>query len=495
MQYINIILFSLIVIINYYYMLLILQESHYHIKGFRIIIKRTISEYVNYFLLLPIFLIFYNNIYINITINICLLVYMYLKLKKKHILKLKITRRIYRFCFLLILYIIGLSYLAIDKNISEVLIIVLSYPYLIVSYYILVPIEVVVRNYYIKKANKKITNIKPLVIGITGSAGKTTCKNMLYSLLKNKYNCFMTPKSYNTDIGIARSINEEMNELTEVAIIEFGASHKNDIKKSLRVVKPDISLITNIGLQHLETIKTKENIVLEKTRIMKCSKVHFYNKLSSYLIDCNKSISFSKVKGADYYLHSMKMTKEGTQFELCDNKGIYSFETKLLGENNLLNIIACIAICRYMGLSYDYLQKEVSKLKPVSSRLEIINRNELVIINDSFNSNKNGFLEALKVLMLFEEPRVIITPGVVSGGKEMEAINEDIAQIIVSYNLKCYLVSSIATRYYENVFKKEGYSYEILSSFKEAYNLMLKTNAKSLLIENDITDIYERKIR
>lgn len=495
MLFINIILFSVITVVNYYYMLLIIQESHYHISGFALIIKRIISDFINYLLLLPIILIFYNSIYINVIINICLLAYTFFKVRKKHILKLKFTRRIYRFYLLFILYLIGLCFLVVMNKISEAYIIYLSYPYLVISYYILIPIEVIIRNYYINKARKKITRIKPLVIGITGSAGKTTCKNILYSLLKNKYNCFMTPQSYNTDMGIARSINEKMDEFTEVAIIEYGASHKNDIKKSLKVVKPDISLITNIGLQHLETFKTKENIVLEKTRIMKCSKIHFYNKLSSYLIDCDKSVSFSKVKGADYYIHSMKMTKEGTRFELCDNRGIYNFETKLLGENNLLNIIACVAICRYMGLSYDYLQKEVSKLKPVSSRLEIINKNGLLIINDSFNSNKNGFLEALKVLMLFEEPRAIITPGVVSGGKEMEAINEDIAQIIVSYNLKCYLVSSIASKHYENVFEKENFHYEILASFKDAYNLVRTENVKSLLIENDITDIYERKIR
>lgn len=495
MHYANIILYSILTVINYYYILLIVQESHYHINGFVLIIKRIICNPLYYILLIPIITLFYNNLYISIFVNISVLIYILLRLKRKNILRLKITPRIQRFMFLKILYLIVLIYLSIKMIISEAFIMYLSYPFVIISYYLLMPIEIIIENYYVIKARKKINHINPIVIGITGSAGKTTCKNILYNLLKSRYNCFMTPKSYNTAMGIARSINEEMSELTEVAIIEYGASHKYDIQKSLRVVKPSISLITNIGLQHLETFKSKENIVLEKTRIMKCSKVHFYNKLSSYIVDCEKSISFSKFKGADYYLGNVKMDSRGTVFELCDNKDTYQFETKLLGENNLLNIIACIAICRYMGLSYEYLQKEVRKLKPVSSRLEIIDKNGLLIINDSFNSNKNGFLEALKILMLFEGEKALITPGVVSGGKEMEAINEDIAQKIVSYGLKCYLVSSTASKYYENVFKKENYDYEIVASFKDAYSLVRKENIKNLLIENDITDIYERKIK
>ena len=121
------------------------------------------------------------------------------------------------------------------------------------------------------KAKKKIMSINPLIIGITGSAGKTSCKHYLYQMLKDKYITFMTPKSYNTVLGISKSINHDMNKFTEVAIIEFGASHNGDIKKSLRVARPNISLITNISIQHLETFKTVDNIIKEKCLLMESS--------------------------------------------------------------------------------------------------------------------------------------------------------------------------------------------------------------------------------
>ena len=122
----------------------------------------------------------------------------------------------------------------------------------------------------------------------------------------------MTPLSYNTPLGIARSINETMNVKTEVAIFEFGASHKNDISKLLKIVKPNIGIITNILPQHLKTFKKIENVFNEKLKLFKNSDICIYNSdVISPIVDKEKKvITISKQKIAKYKLSDVEMFKE-----------------------------------------------------------------------------------------------------------------------------------------------------------------------------------------
>lgn len=508
-----IVFYYLVIITNLYYMLLYLQESHYHFSAFTLITKRIIKNKSSYLLLIPLALLFESGIIVKVSICLVLMIYVMLSLNTKSIVKLNFTPRVKRLFVTFVLINTLLVIMFIYLNINKIIIIYLSEILLFISMLINKPFEYLINRYYIRKAKNKISKINPIVIGITGSAGKTSCKHFLYQMLKDKYITYMTPKSYNTVLGISKSINEDMNEFTEVAIIEFGASHKNDILKSLNIVKPNISLITNIFSQHLETFKTIENIINEKSLLMKNSDVHFYNIDSTYKLDTNVKLFSYGILDAkqdlnkdnidtNYYGKDIEYSKDGTKFCLCENTNNsignmgnkeVAFETKLLGKTNIINIISCIAICRYLKLDYDYIKSRVYNLTPVSSRLELINSNDKVIINDSFNSNKNGFIEALNVLSLFDKKKVIITPGVVTGGSMLESINEELAMKIIECCDYCLLVESIATDYYKNIFNSLNYDYFICDSFDKAYSNTLKDkDVKSILIENDITDIYRR---
>lgn len=484
--------YFLLFLFNLYYLLLILQEAHYHLKGFEVIIKRIFTKSINLLYLVPLLNIFIRGIIIDIITIITLIIYIIFKVKSKYIVKLKVTNRIIRLiCLNIIIYFI-ISALVTNYNLPYELLIYLQVIIVFISFIVMQPIEIIINKYYYHKAKNKIKEINPLVIGITGSAGKTTCKHILNHLLSGKYITFMTPKSYNTAKGIARSINEEMNSATEVAIIEYGASHKGDIKKSLKIVKPKYSLITNISNQHLETFKSMDNLIKEKSLLMENSEIHFYNENLNYKLKEMECISFGMEK-ADYYVRNIKLFKDYSEFEFVGNDKVSKFETKLLGKNNIINICACLSICITMGLDVQYLQRRVKTLEAVSSRLEIIHRGDVTIINDSFNSNKNGFIEALNVLSMQEDKKVIITPGVVTGGKEMSKINEDIAYKIIEKKCECYLVSSIASSFIKNVFIKENYAYCEVKTFDEAFTSTINNkNIKSILIENDITDIYGR---
>lgn len=487
-------LYSVLFYVNLYYVFLYLQESHYHFSSFFMMIRKGLKSASSYLLLVPLISLFYTNdrkyIFYNLMILVIIVFYIVLVVSKKYVLKLKITKRIVRlFAVVTLLYSLIL-YLYMIKYTNSVISVYLIMPLSMVGFIINMPIERLYKSHYINKAHKKIAKIKPLVIGITGSAGKTTCKHFLYEMLKHKYITFMTPKSYNTDNGIAMSINNGLDELTEIAIIEYGASHKNDIKSSLKVVKPDISLITNIFCQHLETFNSIDTIIKEKVQIMKSSAVHFYNTDKKYELDRSKNnISFSQTYG-DYYLDNIEYKRDYTKFILVNKGKRYSFETNIIGQKNILNLCACIGICMYLGLKYNYLYERVRNLSVVSARLEVIKKDGFTLINDGFNSNKEGFIQALDVLKRYEHKRILITPGVVSGGTETKSINEELALLIIESSDLCYIVESSVSSYLCDVFDRKLYDYHKCKSFEKAYEEAIKESPNVILIENDITDIY-----
>ena len=127
------------------------------------------------------------------------------------------------------------------------------------------PINHMINKKYINEA-KKIINGMPnlIVIGVTGSYGKTSTKNFLYKLLSSKYNVLMTPKNYNTTLGVTMTIRNELKATHEIFICEMGATRVNDIKEICDIVKPKYGIITSVGPQHLESFKTIENVIKTK---------------------------------------------------------------------------------------------------------------------------------------------------------------------------------------------------------------------------------------
>ena len=482
-----IIVFSLYSIILTYPYLLFLQENHYHLNSYILIIKKELKKIENLLLFAPALLLIKQSILINLIIIILLTLYLLIRILKKTILKLKVTKRIIRFFCVITFINIILAYYLQNKY---YLIIYLPLYVVLLSHLLLLPIEKVINKCYHLKAKKKINKVNPLVIGITGSYGKTTCKVYLYQLLKSTFRTYKTPKSYNTANSIAMSI-KNMPNYTEVFIVEFGASKLNDIKESLKIVKPNISLITAIGNQHLETFKTFENIIKEKTRIIKDSKVHFYNINKNYEVNI-KSFSYAINEKADFYIDNIKKENGKTKFTFHESDKEVEFTTNINGNANLENLCACLAISRFLHVKYKKLLQQVKNLIGEKNRLEIIKKGNVTIINDSFNSNKVGFVEALNILKTYSEEKILITPGVVTGGKEMRKNNIELAKIIAKMDIKVILEESIVSKIYEQEFKKANKKYLITKSFKKAYELaLLNNNKKVILIENDITDIYK----
>ena len=173
----------------------------------------------------------------------------------------------------------------------------------------------------------------------------------------------------------------------------------------------------------------------------------------------------------------------------------------MLGRNNLLNLLFAILIANYLGLNFNYLERRVKTIENVTNRLNVKRINNIVIINDGFNSNYNGFVDALEVLSTYlknkdycngRTKKFVITAGIISGGEFIEEYNQKIAKIILEKADECYLVNSVVSKYIKEVFDQNLYEYHYIESFKEGYLEILSRNDVAIvLIENDIPDIYK----
>ena len=301
--------------------------------------------------------------------------------------------------------------------------------FVFLAYYITYPIEKLISNSYVKKAKKKLESIKNIqVIGITGSYGKTSVKNILKTILSEKYKVCASPSSYNTPLGLAKTILQNLNSDNEIFIAEMGAKQRFDIKELCEMVKPKIAIITGIGNQHLLTFGSVDNIIKTKSELAEyVSNNHgkiFVNiesdgakKLVNNFKDAIKvSIKDNKT---DLFVKDIKTTKDGSKFSLCFNNEVVECKTILLGDHNISNILLAATVAINLGLTLKEIQEGIEKLVTIPHRLEIVKSSSTyTILDDAYNSSVEGSKASLDVLSKFDGKKFVITPGLVELGTE-----------------------------------------------------------------------------
>ena len=472
-----------------YDLLLLAQQNHYHLSYVIKYYKKIIHKFDIYIYLFAFIKIFNINKLIDLVIVVSLIIlyiiFIIVKIKQKKIIPLKITSRIKR-NIIVNMVLLLIIILLLGFNVCILLLPLIT----LISFLLLSPLEFLINYRYIKKAKNKLDRIKPLVIGITGSAGKTSVKNFLYNIIKDDRITYASPKSYNTLMGLCKFINEEVNIGAEIIILEYGASKKGDIEKLLKFVKPDIGILTNVLPQHLETFKNINNIKKEKEKLLRNSRVSIYNCDILNIDNLNNLVIKVGMKNSDLLVSDLYIDEFGSRFKI---NGI-NYQTSLLGKCNYENILLAITCSLYLGIDIDDIVTKINDLEQVENRLEVkkvYDTRERIIVNDSFNSNIVGFKNALEVLSFFKgSNKVIITPGIVEGGKEEGRINKEIAEEIVKYNIEIFLIETSASAEIEKVLNENSKLYFRFKSFKEAYRRAIDDDYDVILIENDVSDIY-----
>lgn len=369
------------------------------------------------------------------------------------------------------------------------------------------PIEKSVQNGFILDAKKILKSHQGLkVIGITGSYGKTSTKNVVRAVLSQKYNTLMTPSSFNTPMGITRTIREMLKPIHEVFVCEMGADKVGDITELMDFVHPQVGIVTSIGPQHLQTFHTQENIIREKMQMIEKlpqDGVGILNYDNEFIREYHinnpvKIITYGiHEEHVDYRAINIEYHPTGSTFTVIHEDEQIELSTKLLGELNILNILSAIACARYFGVSWNEIRKGVREMKQVEHRLELKKINGYTFIDDAFNANPSGAHMALSVLSSFPNKRYIVTPGMIDLGERQSEINYTFGKDMIDKVDYVILVGKEQTSPIYQGLVENGFAQDhilVVDHVKEAFTYIY-THASTLdtiLLENDLPDAFSK---
>ena len=283
-----------------------------------------------------------------------------------------------------------------------------------------------------------LMKFKPFVIGITGSNGKTTTKELIKSILDSNYGTnkiLATQANYNNDIGLPLTIFNLNSEHSHI-VLEMGMNHPKEISYLANIAPPNFAVITNIGEAHIENFKNREAIANEKKDILRNLKAEgtailpkdseFFNFLVKDLKNV-KVLSFGMRKDADI------------SCELLDHKKIliktpkYDLEikSKLLGHNNILNILAAVACAYQLKINPTKIKEGIENITPIPSRLELKEgKKRAAIIDDTYNANPSSFLSAIEVLNEFPGKKILVIGDMAELGENSRIYHQELSRSI-----------------------------------------------------------------
>lgn len=312
---------------------------------------------------------------------------------------------------------------------------------MLLANFINTPLEKAINRYYYNDAKRIIeSNRNLVVIGITGSFGKTSTKNYLANILAEKYNVLVTPGNFNTLLGVIRTIRGQLRPYHQVFIVEMGAKQNNDIKEICDLVHPSIGIVTAVGEMHLETFKSVENIQATKFELINslpADGLGIINNDSEHIRNYKgitspcRIIRYSAQGKGDYNACDIQYGAGGVSFALDNGE---KYHSRLLGSGNLLNILASITTADHLGVPVNKQKNAISRLQPVEHRLSMKVANGITVLDDAYNSNPQGAKMALEVLKEFavgkDNRRIVITPGFVEMGVRQYEANRGLGHDI-----------------------------------------------------------------
>lgn len=389
---------------------------------------------------------------------------------------------------------------------------------LMLGNHLMSPVEAALRQRFINEAKGVLKAVNPKIIGITGSYGKTTTKNYLRDILNGRYKTYATPKSYNTLMGICIALNNDVaNDYSiDYFISEMGAYVEGEIKRICELTPPDISIVVDVGPQHLERFGSLENVAKAKYEIIEQLSpqgLGIFNWDNPYVremyergypenrIAVSKNLDMQNLppNPPRFIASEMQEHLNGLNFMLHDLKtGESQFiETPLVGEHNVMNLLLATAVAVHEGMSLRDIALRARTLAPAESRL-VVKTGEagITIINDAYSANPVGVRSALKVLGMYQTgKRLLITPGMVELGELHEAENRKLGEFASEYATDVILVGEKQTAPIKEGLLACGFPVErlqVVSVLSEAiawYKNHLQTG-DAVLFLNDLPDTY-----
>ena len=387
--------------------------------------------------------------------------------------------------------------------------------HLVCANLLLRPVEAFLRRRFIARARHTLEEARPTVIGITGSFGKTSTKVILQHILNGRFRAGATPKSYNTLMGVCLAINQDLadDRSLDYYIVEMGAYVPGEIAEICELARPQISLVTAIGPQHLERFGSVENIVAAKYEIISALPAEGLGVFvrdtpqlramaarghpdTVLTVSCEAAPADAPPDDPRLVATAIGESLEGLRFVVLDRRsGAHeTFTTGLLGRHNVGNILLAAAVALHEGMSLREIAWRVRSLKPAEARLEREQTSAgITIINDGYSANPAGARHALRVLGMHEGRRLLITPGMIELGELMEVENQALGEEAARHASDVILIGAQQTQPLRAGLLAAGFPQErlhMMATLTEAvawYETQLKTG-DAVLFLNDLPE-------
>jgi UDP-N-acetylmuramoyl-tripeptide--D-alanyl-D-alanine ligase len=369
------------------------------------------------------------------------------------------------------------------------------------------PFEELSRRRFQRMAAAKLASQRPRIIAITGSAGKTTTKELVAHLLSARYRVLKTPASFNTPLGIARTLNDSPQG-QEYFVVEMGAYRRGEISRLCRLVGgPDVSAITTVNAQHLERFGSLEATAAAKWEIVEGLKtggtavlnfdVAAVKQMASSLTGLNV-ISFG-VESEDVTLRGSRVVEgeTGVEFDVTCAGETTHVKTQLLARHNVGNVLTAMGIGLSCGLDMPYMAAAVRQFRPPEHRLQPLEANGVTVLDDAYNANPEGIIGAIEVLGRYApRRRVLVTPGLIEMGKAKAAYHARIGKAAAANVDVAFLVGPKQTADIKAAMLEASFpeaALHVTRSLDEARQALAKIGAPGdvVLYANDLPDQFD----
>ena len=301
---------------------------------------------------------------------------------------------------------------------------------------LLTPVQLAINRHYLRKARSRLKSVAPLVIGVTGSFGKTSTKFAIEGLVGKHDEVLATPGSFNTPLGVCRTINEKLDASHRYFVVEMGAYGVGEIEELCRFVEQKVGVLTAIGPAHLERFGSMDAIRQGKYEIVATlppdgiAVMNTDDEEVRKLADSTTGVRLIRYGldpsgRPDVTARDVEVTRRGTTLTVVTADGELAMTTKLLGRHALGHILAGVAVATAVGRTLEELGPRIESLEPVEHRLQVIQgAGGVTVIDDAYNSNPHGAAAALEVLeQMPAGKKVVVTPGIVELGPLQEQEN------------------------------------------------------------------------
>ena len=324
------------------------------------------------------------------------------------------------------------------------------------------------------------------VVGVTGSVGKTSTRDMVYSVVKQKYKTLKTEGNYNNEIGLPLTILRYHDE--EVLVLEMGMNHLQEMSRLSMIARPDIACITNVGTAHIGELGSRENILKAKLEIingMKEGSTLIINQdndmLQTVELPHLNVVRVGKGKEASIQASHIVLEETKSSFEVEYQVKKEIIEVPVQGEHNISNALIAIAVGIELNISLEDIKKGIQEFKLTKNRMDILEKNHKTIIDGTYNASVDSMKSSIDVLANYKKRKVAILADMLELGDYSQQLHEKVGSYVASKGIDILVCVGKEAKY---IYQKARESMKDVYYFESNQEVIARLD--ELLKEDDV---------